>query len=153
MDNKNLSDDLLLFFDGSSAPEVVPQKQPEKKLKVLKDTESVKRKRLEYQERIGFLRTVKIMTAALVALVVIGSLVYQRVKINEYDHKIAAVQSELKLAKSENIKLQLKKESLVSTDKVRTLAETKLGMIQRDRYQIIYFDLNNKDSGKTIDDD
>lgn len=148
--NKNVSEDLLLFFEGNAAPNVLPKKQSQKKLRVLKDTEKIRKKRIEHQEKVGFLKTFKIMAVAVIAFVVIGSLVYQRVKINEYDHKITVAQSELQLAKSENVKLQLKKESLVSTDKVRTFAQTKLGMIQRDRYQIVYFDLNNKDSGNTI---
>ena len=66
--------------------------------------------------------------------------------INNYDHRIAAVQEELDIAESQNIILNIKTDSMVSFDSVRQSAEEK-GMIQRDRYQVTYFELAQEDYG------
>ena len=87
-----------------------------------------------------------IIAVALVLTTIVSSFIYLGASINAYDHKIASVQAELDIAQSQNVILNLKKSSVVSFDSVRETAE-KLGMIQRDRYQVTYFDLAQEDYG------
>lgn len=140
--------DLDLFDEGTSAPKPVPQKKekPRERIRVLEDTPQVRRERSHIQERRNLRSTIAIISVALVLATVAGSFIFLGAYINNYDHRIAAVQEELDIAESQNIILNIKKDSMVSFDSVRQSAEEK-GMIQRDRYQVTYFELAQEDYG------
>lgn len=140
--------DLDLFDEGTSAPKPIPQKKekPRERIRILEDTPQVKRERSHIQERRNLRSTLAIISIALVLATVAGSFIYLGAYINNYDHKIAEVQAELDIAESQNIILNIKKDSMVSFDSVRQSAEEK-GMIQRDRYQVTYFELTQEDYG------
>ncbi len=140
--------DLDLFDEGTSAPKPVPQKKekPRERIRVLEDTPQVKRERSHIQERRNLRSTLAIISIALVLATVAGSFIFLGAYINNYDHRIAQVQEELDIAESQNIILNIKKDSMVSFDSVRQSAEEK-GMIQRDRYQVTYFELAQEDYG------
>ena len=140
--------DLDLFYEGTSAPKPVPQRKqkPRERIRVLEDTPQVKRERSHIQERRNLRSTLAIISVALVLATVAGSFIFLGAYINNYDHRIAAVQEELDIAESQNIILNIKKDSMVSFDSVRQSAEEK-GMIQRDRYQVTYFELAQEDYG------
>lgn len=140
--------DLDLFDEGTSAPKPVPQKKekPRERIRVLEDTPQVRRERSHIQERRNLRSTIAIISVALVLATVAGSFIFLGAYINNYDHRIAAVQEELDIAESQNIILNIKKDSMVSFDSVRKSAEEK-GMIQRDRYQVTYFELAQEDYG------
>lgn len=140
--------DLDLFDEGTSAPKPVPQRKqkPRERIRVLEDTPQVKRERSHIQERRNLRSTLAIISVALVLATVAGSFIFLGAYINNYDHRIAAVQEELDIAESQNIILNIKKDSMVSFDSVRQSAEEK-GMIQRDRYQVTYFELTQEDYG------
>lgn len=140
--------DLDMFDEGTSAPQRVPVKKtkPKERLHLVEETHEVRRERLHFQEKRNFLSSLFIISVALVLTTIVGSFVYLGAYINDYDHKIAAVQEELDIAKSQNVILNIKKDSMVSFDSVRETAED-LGMIQRDRYQVTYFELSQEDYG------
>ncbi len=141
--------DLDMFDDGTSAPQPVPVKKEEKprrKLRVLDDTPQVKREKLERAEKRDYLKMFAVITAAFMMFAIVGSFVGLSAYINCIDHEIAETQSKLDIAKSQHVILMLKKESMISFDEIRKMAEEK-GMIQRDRYQITYFDLSDGDYG------
>lgn len=140
--------DLDLFDEGTSAPKPVPQRKQKtrERIRVLEDTPQVKRERSHIQERRNLRSTLAIISVALVLATVAGSFIFLGAYINNYDHRIAAVQEELDIAESQNIILNIKKDSMVSFDSVRQSAEEK-GMIQRDRYQVTYFELAQEDYG------
>ncbi len=140
--------DLDLFDEGTSAPKPVPQRKekPRERIRILEDTPQVRRERSHIQERRNFRSTLAIISVALVLATVAGSFIFLGAYINNYDHRIAQVQEELDIAESQNIILNIKKDSMVSFDSVRQSAEEK-GMIQRDRYQVTYFELAQEDYG------
>lgn len=140
--------DLDLFDEGTSAPKPIPQKKekPRERIRILEDTPQVRRERSHIQERRNLRSTLAIISIALVLATVAGSFIFLGAYINNYDHKIAEVQAELDIAESQNIILNIKKDSMVSFDSVRQSAEEK-GMIQRDRYQVTYFELTQEDYG------
>lgn len=152
---ENVLRDLSYFegYDTSTSPRKLnptsPKKQTkqnDRKLHVMEDTPQTKRERLEITERQSVLSTLKIMAVAVLSIVVIGSLVFQRVTINDLSRQISEKQVELDEAKSENTRLSLKLESLKTPKIVGEFAESK-GMIQRDSYTINYFDLSSEDIG------
>lgn len=140
--------DLDMFDEGTSAPKSVPARKPKpkEKIHVLEETPQVKREKLYLQEKRSLKSSLAIISVALVLATVAGSFVFLGAYINNYDHRIADLQEELDIAESQNIILNIKKDSMVSFDSVRQSAEEK-GMIQRDRYQVTYFELSQDDYG------
>ncbi len=137
-----------MFEEGTAAPKVmpVPKQQPSKKLHIVEETHEVKRERVRIQQRLNTLSTFAIIAVALILTAAVSSFIYLGASINAYDHKIAAVQEELNIAESQNVILNIKRDSMVSFDSVRETAE-ELGMIQRDNYQVTYFELSQEDYG------
>lgn len=137
-----------MFDEGTSAPKAVPQKKakPAQRLHLVEETREVRRERAQILEKRNTMSAIMVITVALVLTAIVSSFIYLGASINAYDHKIASVQAELDIAQSQNVILNLKKSSVVSFDSVRETAE-KLGMIQRDRYQVTYFDLAQEDYG------
>ena len=56
------------------------------------------------------------------------------------------VKDEYGVLELQNVILNIKRDSMVSFDSVRETAE-ELGMIQRDNYQVTYFELSQEDYG------
>ncbi len=137
-----------MFDEGTSAPKAVPQKKakPAQRLHLVEETREVRRERAQILEKRNTMSAIMVITVALILTAIVSSFIYLGASINAYDHKIASVQAELDIAQSQNVILNLKKSSVVSFDSVRETAE-KLGMIQRDRYQVTYFDLAQEDYG------
>lgn len=140
--------DLDMFDDGTSAPQPIPVKKekPKRKVRVLVDTPQVKKEKFLISQRKDYLRTFAIIACSLVMTAIVASFISLGVYINCTDHEIAAIQEQLDIARSENVILNVKKDSMISYDEIRKVAEEK-GMIQRDRYQVTYFNLSNEDYG------
>lgn len=141
--------DLDMFDDGTSAPQPTPVKKeekPKRKLRVLKDTPQVRKEKLERAEKRDYLKMLMVIASSLMIFAIVGSFVGLGAYINCIDHDIAETRAELDIAKSQYAILSLKKESMISFDEIRKMAEDK-GMIQRDRYQVTYFDLSDGDYG------
>lgn len=140
--------DLAMFDEGTAAPKRVPvvKEKPKQRLQLVEETVEVKRERAYIREKKGVISSLTVISVALALTAIVGSFVYLGASVNNYDHMIAGVQKELDIAKSQNVILNIKKDSMVSFDSVRETAED-LGMIQRDRYQVTYFDLSQEDYG------
>lgn len=140
--------DLDLFDEGTSAPKPIPSRktEPEQRVHLVKDSPYVILQKQKIRERRSFLSSLVIISVALLLTAVVSSFICLGAYINNYDHKTAALQAELDIAESQNIILNIKKDSMVSFDSVRQSAEEK-GMIQRDRYQVTYFELSQGDYG------
>lgn len=59
--------------------------------------------------------------------------------------EIAAVQSDIKIAEGENVRLNAELSTLMSSDKIENYAENVLGMVKAESYQISYIDLSEGD--------
>lgn len=140
--------DLDMFDDGTSAPQPIPVKEekPKRKIRILDDTPQVKKEKRRIAEKHNFKATLLIVLSSLVMVAIVGSFVFLGAYINNVEHKIAVTQAELDIAKSQNTILNIKKDSMISFDEIRKMAEEK-GMIQRDRYQVTYIDLSDDDYG------
>ena len=154
--SENIMRDLSMFemYDTSTSPRkyapTSPKKQvqnpPARKLRVLEDTPKTKRERLALKEFESLVSSLKIIGVAVLCILVIGSLVFQRVRVNDFNRQISSIETKLTEAKSENVRLNLKLDSLKTPKLVGEFAQSK-GMIQRDEYTITYFDLSTKDVG------
>ena len=139
--SENILRDLSMFemYDTStsprkyapSSPKKEAQTPPARKLRVLEDTPKTKKERLAFREFESLISSLKIIAVAALCIVVVGSLVFQRVAVNDLNREISGYQSQLNEAKSENVRLKLRLDSLKTPKIVGEFAQSK-GMIQRE---------------------
>ena len=61
------------------------------------------------------------------------------------DAQIAEMKNEVSIAEGETVRLNAELNSMIDTEKVIEYAETKLGMVKAESYQITYIDLSEGD--------
>lgn len=61
------------------------------------------------------------------------------------DSQIAAMENEVSIAEGETVRLNAELNSMIDTEKVIEYAETKLGMVKAESYQITYINLSEGD--------
>lgn len=61
------------------------------------------------------------------------------------DSQIATLQNEVSIAEGETVRLNAELNSMIDTEKVLEYAETKLGMVKAESYQITYINLSQGD--------
>lgn len=155
----NIMHDLAMFetYEISTSPKKTavslpltkPADSPLRKLRVLPDTQQTKIERIEIREKQSLASTLKILAVAVISIIIVGSFIYQRAKINDYSRQITSIMEKLEEAESENVRLNLKLESLKNPVIISRFAQKK-GMIRRDSYTIQYFDLSDKDTGYVL---
>lgn len=143
MTDETLALDLELF--DTTKNRYVPEQPKKKKIQMPKLLEQ---KLPSPQQSAGeakrsALAAVKASVFALVMLVVLGSLIYSSVVLTNLKADLAKANSQLKTSQSENIALQMKFNSMMSMDKIEEYAQSNLGMVKRENYQIRYFDISN----------
>ena len=88
----------------------------------------------------------RVAFVSLVLFTIIGMQIFANLRLNEISTLYAAQQNRLKIAESENVRLQMELDTMIAPEKISELAETKLGMVQRENYQVSFFDLSESDS-------
>lgn len=145
MANENFALDLDLFDVQKNA--YVPA-QDEPKVKIhrpkLLEPKPVSRAQVESETRESRKMALRACTFALVALIMIGSLIFCRVEYTSCQIELNKAQNALSIAESENIALHMRYNSMMSIDKIEEYAQSKLGMVKRESYQISYFDISDE---------
>lgn len=95
----------------------------------------------------SYSRAAKLLIAFAAAVCMISVNLSYRASINELNNRIVTATKSLNEAKSEYTWLNASLTAKISVANVRNYAENVLGMVKKDRYQIIYIDL---DSGNEI---
>lgn len=100
----------------------------------------------------------KAMCFCLVCFCMMVALLVMQTRCDTLMSEIADTQSQIKIAQSENVRLNAELSSMMSSDKVEDYAENVLGMVKAESYQISYIDLSEGDeivvSGdKSLDND
>ncbi|OQA47034.1 MAG: Cell division protein FtsL [Firmicutes bacterium ADurb.Bin300] len=78
----------------------------------------------------------------MVSLTCIALMLLSRAQSDELSRKITKLENDIKIAQSENVRLNTAMNSLISADKVETYAEEVLGMVRAENYQITYIDMS-----------
>ncbi|MBQ5591362.1 MAG: hypothetical protein IIU80_00240 [Clostridia bacterium] len=144
MAKANVALDLDLFDVQKSG--YIPQEEPERKVrkpKLLK-SKPVSRAQTAAEARESLVAAIKACSFALAAFIVIGSLIFFRVQVTNLQIDLTEAKNNLSIAQSENVSLQMKYNSLMAIDKVEEYAQSKLGMVRRESYQIDYFDISDE---------
>ena len=78
-------------------------------------------------------------------LSMLSALLYGRIKVDELDRQISAAETKITTAQSENVRLNMQLDSMISLKNVEEYAQTNLGMVKMESYQIEYIDLSGAD--------
>ncbi len=126
---------------GTAAPKIKTRPAPAKPKLVPAKPRS--KRAIEREEKAARISAVKILTVSVVMILLIGSLIFGRVKIMEISAETDSIRTQLKEAQSENIRLQSEVKAMYSISNISAYAEEKLGMIKKDCYQVNYFSVDN----------
>ncbi|HOD02271.1 MAG TPA: hypothetical protein PKN28_02995 [Clostridiales bacterium] len=138
--NRTEAYDLSLFEE-----QIVKQKiEP---IRIKKENEPAQEKR-KVENRKNRAYALKVRSAlkagvfAVVSLTCIALMLLSRAQSDELSRKITKLENDIKIAQSENVRLNTAMNSLISADKVETYAEEVLGMVRAENYQITYIDMS-----------
>lgn len=123
-------------------PELKPVKRPQKSEK------QIKREQREMRHK-----TYKVCMLAFTLVALFGAMLYGEVRLDALQTETARVQEQLKIAQSENVRINMENNSKVSLDKVEEYAITKLGMIKTESSQAEYIELSKDEKAKTGTED
>lgn len=132
------------FSRSSQAPKIKPQSQPDvnKGFKVHENKTFKTKSQLKAEQKRGVSSTLKIAAVAVTCFVMIALVIGSLAVKNELTKEIAAKQTQIANAQSENISLQSELDSLVSVSMIDDYAVNKLGMKKVKSNQIQYVDVD-----------
>lgn len=144
--DEGLALDLDLFDNTKNG--YVPVERKKKKFEAPKliQTKPISYEQAQSEIKASRIAALRAGVIAIAALLILGSLIYSRVMLTNYQSELADQRIALKTAQSENIRLQMQFNSLMSMDKIEEYAQTKLGMVKRESYQVRYFDMSEDDN-------
>lgn len=142
---------------SNAAPKIVPKVQEGPKLELVKKQKPSANE--EKQEAlIAARKTRKIFIIAVVVFAFFSALIYSRIQLDEINRQISSLDSQMKIAQSDKIKLDNQLNAAISIDKVEDYAVNTLGMVKVQEHQVVYIDLSSSDSvvmadGKEVNED
>ena len=150
---------ILYEKDKDTPPFMVKEiKEQPKKAPQFKLLEKPKPTRAQVQNeaRKSAMQARKIMAVACAVIMFMAMVIYSRVQLDEINREIKQVESAMKIAQSDTVRLNNSLNSVVSINKVEDYALNVLGMVKVQDYQVVYVDLSGEDSvvmanGKTTD--
>lgn len=142
---------LINSFDigrSSAAPAYTPDTG--RNLKVKENKKRKSRSMLLQEQRMGFARTVTVITVCALVLAMLFGVISTYAKKNELNHEISELESQLAVAQSENTRINSELNSLVSMSMIDEYAVNELGMTKMQAQQIRYIDVSQfKEEHKT----
>ena len=128
---------------GTSAPKLEPVYEPEvkqkKKAPVKKQSKAASKAQVK-ATRASLVSSVKIVLVLVFIFSAFSMAMYLNGTLDETASQITRLESDINIARSENIRLSSALEGMVSIDKVEDYAERQLGMVKLDNYKITYFE-------------
>ncbi len=128
----------------STAPAVRPQ--PQKAPLRLVEKPKKSKAELEHERLVAQKKSIKIIAVACAVLTLMAMVIYSRIQLDEINREIAKVENEIKVVKSDTVRLNNELNSVVSIDKVENYALNNLGMVKVQDYQVVYVDLSGEDA-------
>lgn len=144
MANKDFTAALDLDLFDNTKNGYVPELETKRKIKrpELVEPKPVSKKQLAAEVKASRVAAARACVIALAVLIILGSLIYNRVVLTNCQSELLEANRALETAQSENIRLNMKFNSMMSMDKVEEYAQSELGMVKRENYQVRYFDMS-----------
>lgn len=133
--------DVRVAARGNAAPARKPKEETPLKVVPAKRTDTQKQK----EARSATANSLLILIFAAVIMAMLCLQINAGAKSYEISRKIAAVESEIEAAKSENVRLNAQLNSFTSIGNVDDYATRVLGMSKIESYQVEYIDLSQDD--------
>ncbi len=143
MDNMKYYTDSLAY-DFSA---FMPKTEKEKQANIVKFPESKRQSRTRAKAKSLSISAFAVMTAVFMLAALCGN-IYLRLQINEVDSQINAVNKQIGELDSEMISLEVELERKISYSNIE-LEATELGMKKKDKSQVKYIRVNDKDTVQT----
>ncbi len=142
--NEMLALDLDLFDVQKNA--YIPQETPKKRIQKPKllETKPVSRMQTAQEARESTKMAIRACAFALTMFLTIGAIIVCHVQLTNLQIDLTKKQNELSVVESENISLKMKYNSMMSMDKIEEYAQSELGMVKRESYQVEYFDISDE---------
>ena len=142
--NEMLALDLDLFDVQKNA--YIPQETPKKRIQKPKllETKPVSRMQTAQEARESTKMAIRAGAFALTMFLTIGAIIVCHVQLTNLQIDLTKKQNELSVVESENISLKMKYNSMMSMDKIEEYAQSELGMVKRESYQVEYFDISDE---------
>jgi cell division protein FtsB len=148
MANETIALDLDLFDVQKNS--YVPQETPKKRIQKPKllEPQKVSRAQIAQESRESTKMAIRACTFALAMFIAIGAIIFCHVELTQLQIDLTQAQNQLSIVESENVALEMKYNSLMSVDKIEEYAQSELGMVKRENYQISYFDISAEDGAQ-----
>ncbi|MBQ6264775.1 MAG: hypothetical protein IJK60_04940 [Clostridia bacterium] len=138
----------LTLFNAIPLPERRVEQPP---VPVIVKPRAPKSKAQLRRESVGaFANAVRVIAAATVLLMLFAGIIGSRVKLSMAQHESQQLKNELSIVRSENVRLNMQLNSMISDDMVEDYAENVLGLKKIEKYQIHYFESSGKDSASVF---
>lgn len=118
-----------------------PERRQVQKPRVIEKT----RAQLRAESRRSRAKALKVLMVCTVFFSLIAFQIYSRVQVDELDRQLDTINSEISILDSENTRLNMQLDSIISLDKVDEYAQNTLGMVKVENYQVSYVDLSKGD--------
>lgn len=128
----------------SAAPKRSPAASPKAapRPKVVKKT----RAQLRAEQRRSTAKTIEVLLVCAVMFSLVAFQIFSHVRADELDRELKSINSEISVLESENTRLNMQLDAIISLDKVDKYAQDVLGMVKVENYQVSYVDLSGDDS-------
>ncbi len=134
----------VVSYNGSAAPKVKPAPQKKPDLRLVQKTR-LTAQQVRQQTAAETRKTIKVMCVAMAVVMFMALAIYSRVRLDEINRDISAVEKQIELAKSDTVKLQNELNAIVSINNVEEYAANELGMTKVQDYQVYYIDMSSED--------
>lgn len=121
-------------------PNTRPRTAP--KPKVLTKTKA----QLRAEELRNAKKAVKVLSVCAILFTLIFFQIYSQVQVDELDRKLDDINKQIEVVESENTRLSMELDSIISLDKVDDYAQNVLGLVKVENYQVSYIDLSGEDA-------
>ena len=139
--NTSLKYDLDLFAPKPTKKEELIS-EPKPNLTIVRPKKITKQEFLA-QKQYNKVMIIRFLILATLIVSLIAPNICLHIKANELNHQITVISEELRMKKAEHTRLECELAAKFSPTNVQKYAESH-GMVRRERYQIVYFDVGNE---------
>lgn len=104
------------------------------------------KKQLRAEEFRSTKKATKALVICSIFFLLIGFQIYNQVQVDELDRQLDSINQQIEVVDSENTRLNMELDSIISLDKVDDYAQNVLGMVKVENYQVSYIDLSGGDA-------
>lgn len=131
----------LTMFNAIPLPEHQPQEMPH----IVNPRPPKSKQQLKRETRLATVTAIKVISVAVLLLSLFGGIIASRVSLTLKQRSTEELKEQLEIANSENIRLNMKIDTMLSDETIDNYAVNVLGLKKVENYQIHYFENETTD--------